>query len=269
MSSPRRSGRLAVHEYGDPDAPVLLLLHGITDSGRCWTDLVERWGSSYRILAPDALGHGASDRFTAEELASADPIEHMYAATLDLLREVSGPGGVLVVGHSMGGGIAAALAAREPSLVRAAVLEDPAWIDTPPGSEGEPARQRVADAQQTAADPEGAIAQCRQDHPTWPVSELPAWAAAKADVDVPFLRTGRAFLDTPWREIAAAVRPPTLVVTGDHEVLLHGALLREIAGFGNPALELHVVTDAAHCVRRDRGDAFHATVDPWLAQHVG
>lgn len=53
-----RSGPLAVHEYGDPDGPVLLLLHGITDSGRCFADAVERLGSSYRIVAPDALGHG-------------------------------------------------------------------------------------------------------------------------------------------------------------------------------------------------------------------
>ena len=269
MASLRRTDRLVVHEYGAPDAPVLVLLHGITDSGRCWGDLVDRLGSSYRILAPDALGHGASDRFTPEELA-ADPMEPMYAATADLLREVSGPGGVLVMGHSMGGGLAAALAAREPDLVRAVVLEDPAWIDERPRPEAEEqTRERVRDAEQTAADPEAAIARCRQDHPTWPVSELPAWAAAKADADLAFLRTGRAMVSTPWREIAAGVRPPALVVTGDHEVLLHSRLLDEISALANPALELHVVADAAHCVRRDRAEAFHAVVDPWLAGQVG
>lgn len=269
MASQRRSGRLIVHEYGDPEAPVLLLLHGITDSGQCWSDLVDRLGSAYRIVAPDALGHGASDRFAPEELASADPMEPMYAATAHLLREVSSPGGVLVAGHSMGGGLAAALAAREPDLVRAVVLEDPAWIDARPRDEAdERTRQRMAGAEQTAAGPEAAITKCRQEHPSWPVSELPPWAAAKADVDQAFLRTGRVLVATPWREIASAVRPPTLVVTGDHEVILHGGVLREIAGLGNPALELHVVTDAAHCVRRDQGDAFHATVDPWLAERA-
>ena len=77
-----------MHEYGDPGKPVLLLLHGITDSGQCFPDLVARLGSSYRIVAPDALAHGGSDRFTAEELASEDPIEAMYAATEAVLEDV-------------------------------------------------------------------------------------------------------------------------------------------------------------------------------------
>ena len=76
-----------MHEYGDPGKPVLLLLHGITDSGQCLPDLVARLGSSYRIVAPDALAHGDSDRFTAEELASEDPIEAMYAATEAVLED--------------------------------------------------------------------------------------------------------------------------------------------------------------------------------------
>jgi pimeloyl-ACP methyl ester carboxylesterase len=265
-----RTGRLAVHEYGDPNAPVLVLLHGITDSGQCWTDLVERLGTAYRIVAPDALGHGASDRFTTAELSSPDPVEHMYAALADLLREVSGPGGVLVGGHSMGGGLAAALAAREPDLVRAVLLEDPVWMEERPSAEADTrTRERLADAERTAADPEAAVARCHRQHPSWPLSELPAWAAAKADVDRAFLRTGRAMLRTPWRSIASAIEQPALVVTGDHDVLLHPAALEEVEALGNPAVDLRVVANAAHCVRRDQGDAFHAVVDPWLAAHAG
>jgi lipase len=270
MATQRRVGRLIVNEYGDSGGSVLLALHGLTDSGRCWTDLVDRLGSSYRIVAPDALGHGASDRFTAEELASDDPIESMYAAMAQVLREVAPAGGALVVGHSMGGALAAALAAREPDLVRALVLEDPAWLDESPwGDPDEQTRQRVEDARFAATHPEAAIAQCRHENPSWPAGELPAWAQAKADVDEAFLRTGTAVGGTPWREIAAAIRPPTLVVTGDREVVLHSRVLEEIAGMGNASLELHVVPNAGHCVRRDRGDAFHAVVDPWLAAHEG
>ena len=118
-----------------------------------------------------------------------------------------------------------------------------------------------------AADPEGAIAQCRAENPTWPESEFGPWAQAKADVDANFLRAGAALLGTPWREIAAAIEPPALVVTGDKEVLLHRELLAEV-GRLNPQFELRVVDGARHCVRRDRGDAFHAIVDPWLAAHA-
>jgi pimeloyl-ACP methyl ester carboxylesterase len=117
-----------------------------------------------------------------------------------------------------------------------------------------------------AADPEGAIEQCRAEHPTWPQSELGPWAQAKADVDEGFLLAGTGRLKTPWREIAAAVEPPALVVTGDHEVILHEEPLEEVSRL-NPRLEVRVIEGAAHCVRRDRGDAFHGIVDPWLAAH--
>lgn len=254
----RRSGPLAVHEYGDAGRPVLFVLHKLTDSGPCWADLVERLGSSYRVVAPDALGHGASERFTAEQLASQDPIEHMYAAAAGVLREVTPPGGALVLGHSMGGGLAAALAAREPDLVRAVVLEDPAWEENHPWGEADGAERA-----------EGAIARCREEHPAWPASEMAPWAGAKDDVDRAFLRTGRVALDTSWRTIAAAIRRPTLVVTGDHEVILDDRMLGSISELDNDALEIEVVRGAAHCVRRDQGDAFHAAVDPWLARQAG
>lgn len=258
----RRLGPLAVHEYGDPARPVLLVLHGLTDSGRCWVDLVERLGATYRIVAPDALGHGESDRFTPEQLESPDPIEHMYRATETLLEDV---GPALVMGHSMGGGLAAALAVRRPDLVRTVVLEDPAWLDESRwGDEAEVTRQRVEEAQSASIDPESAIAQCRVEHPLWPESELGPWAQAKADADLAFLGTGLALLGTPWRELAAAVPPPAMVVTGDGQVVLDAAILAEVERL-NPELEIRVVEGAAHCVRRDRGDAFHAVVDPWLA----
>jgi len=177
-------------------------------------------------------------------------------------------GPTLLLGHSMGGAMAGALAARRPDLVRAVVVEDPAWMDEAPWSDEEDARQQRVDwARSIAADPARAIAQCRAENPTWPESEYGPWAQGKIDVDETFLRAGTAMLGTPWREIAAAVEQPALVVTGDQEVLLHRALLAEIRRL-NPRFDVQVVEGAAHCVRRDRSDAFHAVVDPWLAEQA-
>lgn len=261
----RRIGPLTVHEYGDPDRPTLLALHGLTDSGQCWADLVARLGSSYRIVAPDALGHGRSDRFTAEQLASADPVEPMYDATEAVLDDL-GPS--LLIGHSMGAALGAALAGRRPELVRAAVLEDPGWFDELPwGDPEEVVAERVEDAEGATVDPATAIARCRAEHPTWPQSELAPWAEAKADVDKDFLRAGVAVLRTPWREIVAEIAAPALVVTGDGAVILDQATRAEVARL-NPVLDVRVVAGADHCVRRDRGAAFHAVVDPWLAERA-
>ena len=261
----RRQGPLSVHEHGDPDAPTLVVLHGITDSGECFADLVDRLGSSYRIIAPDALAHGQSERLTPEQLAAEDPTEFLYEAAEGLLREV---GPALVMGHSMGGGLAAALIARRPELVLAGVLEDPVWFD-PRGDAGQMTRDRVAFTREMAADEEAAIARARAENPSWPESEYRPWARAKAAVQPEFVRAGVGVLRVPWREIAAAISRPTLVVTGDREVILAEPTLREIAALGNPTLDVHVVPGAGHGIRREHGDAFHALVDPWLAAHAG
>ena len=152
----------------------------------------------------------------------------MYDAAAEVLREV---GPALVLGHSMGGRTAAALAAREPTLVRAVVLEDPAWFDTSPweSSDEEATRQRVADTMAAAADTAAAVRTCREEHPAWPESELEAWARSKAEVDLDFVRTGRLDISTPWREVAAAIDVPALVMTGDGEVIIGPSTREEIA----------------------------------------
>ena len=40
--------------------------------------------------------------------------------------------------------------------------------------------------------------------------------------------------------------------------------LGEVAALGNPLIDVAVVDDAGHCIRRDNPDGYHAIVDPWL-----
>ena len=81
------------------------------------------------------------------------------------------------------------------------------------------------------------------------------------------MRTGRLDISTPWREVAAAIDVPALVMTGDGEVIIGPWTREEIARVA-PRIEVSVVPGADHCVRRDQGDGFHAVVDPWLAAHA-
>ncbi|MGN6634218.1 MAG: alpha/beta fold hydrolase, partial [Oryzihumus sp.] len=120
---------LTVHEPGDAEAAgPLVLLHGLTDSGQCWPDAVRRWGPSYRLFAADLRGHGTSPRFTRAQL-EAGPGDVLLADTVGLVEDVVELTGspVVLVGHSMGAGLAGAAAAVRSDLVRAAVLEEPAW----------------------------------------------------------------------------------------------------------------------------------------------
>lgn len=268
-ADPAPATPLAVHWSGrtDPAAPTLVLMHGITDSGTCWPDAVRRWESSYRIAGVDALGHGSSPRFTPEQLAG-DPMQAMYDAAAAALARITSGGRnrAVVVGHSMGGGISAALAAHAPDLVRGAVLEDPAWLLHVVDEEVRAAAdERAAEPARVATDVAAEIAKGRLEHPTWPESELAPWAQAKVECDEAFLRAAVAWLREPWQHIVERIAVPTLVVTGTDQVILGPETIRAVS-LANPAVPVEVVPGTGHCVRRDDPDGYHALVDPWLEQ---
>jgi pimeloyl-ACP methyl ester carboxylesterase len=248
--------------------PTIVLLHGLGDSGDCWPDAVRRWSRDYRLVGVDLLGHGASPRFSKAQLASPDPIEQMYAAAeatvQRVARELGGP--VLIVAHSMGGGIATALSARRPDLVRAAVLEEPAWRDPVLRVQADSViAGRIADCRRFAAAPGDALADGRRDNPDWPEVEFVPWARAKTLVDLDFLTLGVASFATPWEDLVSAISVPTLVLIGGRSDLLAAPLLDRARALGNPCVQLEFVAEAGHCVRRDRPADYHGLVDPWLA----
>jgi len=116
-----RNGSFELHvaEDGDPSAPPILLLHGITSFGGTWDWFVPELAERFRVLRLDFRGHGASDRAPGE-YTTAGCVSDAVAA----IEQVAGQP-CIVVGHSLGGATAAALTQRHAELVVAAVMEDP------------------------------------------------------------------------------------------------------------------------------------------------
>jgi pimeloyl-ACP methyl ester carboxylesterase len=110
---------LHVAEDGDPAAPPILLLHGITSFGGTWDWFVPELAERFRVLRLDFRGHGASDR-TPDRYGAAGYASDAIAA----IEQVAG-GSCVLIGHSLGGITAATVLQQRPDLVRAAVLEDP------------------------------------------------------------------------------------------------------------------------------------------------
>ncbi len=110
---------LAVSEDGDPSAPPILLLHGILGSGRTWNWLVPALAERFRVLRLDFRGHGESDRAPGEYT-----VDGYVSDAVAALEQAAGQPCV-VIGHSLGGATAAAIAQRRPDLLTGAVLEDP------------------------------------------------------------------------------------------------------------------------------------------------
>jgi pimeloyl-ACP methyl ester carboxylesterase len=136
------NGSIGLHvaEDGDPSAPPILLLHGITSFGGTWEWIVPTLAERFRVLRLDFRGHGASDR-APEHYGPSGYLSDAVAA----IEQVAGRP-CMVMGHSLGGATAAALAQQHADLVVAAVMEDP-----PLGLAGRPS----ADA--TGADGAGAL----------------------------------------------------------------------------------------------------------------
>jgi lipase len=115
---------LHLHEWGDPDAPPVVCLHGVQAHGRRFRRLAEeRLAQRFRVLAPDLRGHGRSAWEPPWTLAQhvEDILESLEAAGVERAT---------VVGHSFGGRLALELTAV--GVVDRSILLDPAvWVPPP------------------------------------------------------------------------------------------------------------------------------------------
>ncbi len=99
-------------EWGPPDAPPLVFLHGFMGSAADWAAVVERLAGDFRCVALDLPGHGRS-------LGRA-PAAYAFDGAVAAVHETLGELGVerlRLVGYSMGGRMAMAYALRHPRRV--------------------------------------------------------------------------------------------------------------------------------------------------------
>lgn len=264
---------LHVRRTGQPpgEAPPMLFLHGLTDSGSGWPGAERHWASTYSIVTVDQRGHGSSPRFTEAQLA-VHPGDVMVDDALDLLGQLDGP--VVVVGHSLGGAVALAAAVRRPGLVRALVLEDPAPLG-PEDPQRDPGRgnEFLAGVQESLAaqDDDKLFRVRRAQHPEWPEDELLTTGHAEQQMDLTYLARGDIKPSMRWPDLFEKVAVPTLVVSGDDmgAVCITDDVQRGIVEIGNPHVEVVRVPEAGHCIRRERPDAYFEAVDAFLIRHLG
>jgi pimeloyl-ACP methyl ester carboxylesterase len=92
--------RLHYDKWGDPDAPIMVMLHGGLEHSRSWDGLASHFGERYRVICPDLRGHGESEHCRGGGYAVLDMVYDLVR----LLRELGG-GPFTLVGHSFGGNI--------------------------------------------------------------------------------------------------------------------------------------------------------------------
>ncbi|MGZ4483653.1 MAG: alpha/beta fold hydrolase [Nocardioidaceae bacterium] len=115
---PVAGGSLRVGRWAasDPAAPVVVAAHGVTANHRCWALVAAR--DEVTVVAPDLRGRGRSA--TLEGPAGMDA----HVADLLALADHLGLDRVRLAGHSMGGFVVAAFAARHPERTASVLLVD-------------------------------------------------------------------------------------------------------------------------------------------------
>jgi pimeloyl-ACP methyl ester carboxylesterase len=107
--------RVAYQDVGTGDG-ALLLIHGMAGSSATWRAVIPQLSRKYRVVAPDLLGHGKSDKPRGDYSLGA------FAVWLrDLLDEL-GISRATVVGQSLGGGVAMQFVYQHPDYCQRLVL---------------------------------------------------------------------------------------------------------------------------------------------------
>jgi lipase len=113
--------RLALEEWGERGAPVLVCLHGVTGYAGHFARLGERLAQRFHVVALDLRGHGSS---TFEPPWNLE--QHVEDVLDTLTEERLVDEAARWLGHSFGGRIAFEVAAAAPEVVERLVLLDPA-----------------------------------------------------------------------------------------------------------------------------------------------
>src|SRR5688572_14098664 len=108
------SQRLRLHyvDWGNEQAPPLLLVHGHRDHCRNWDWLVEALRADYHIVAPDLRGHGDSQWMVGGNYSVVD-----YVYDIAQLIHQRGLAPLRIVAHSLGGAVALQYAGVYPESV--------------------------------------------------------------------------------------------------------------------------------------------------------
>jgi len=248
--------------------PVLLLLHGITNSSETWERVASRLSERFTLIAPDLLGHGNSATPRGDYSLGAHA-----SAVRDVLTSL-GHERVTVIGHSLGGGIAMQFAYQFPErcerlvlvssgglgrevhlLLRAAALPGADWVLPVIAS------RRLLDVGRSL----GALLQRVR---LAPGGDLEVLARGFASLDnagsrQAFLHTVRAVIEPGGQRVSAsdrlalAARLPTLIVWGERDSIIpvdHGAA----AHHAMPGSRFEVFPAAGHMPHDDDPDRFAA-----------
>lgn len=275
--------RLSYRSAGD-SGPTVLLLHGLASSSGCWEQALSRLGADHRVIAPDMLGHGASDKPPADySLGGYASLARDLLVALDI-------DSATIVGHSLGGGVAMQLMYQYPQLVQRLVLVNSGGLGRDvsialravslPGAEYvlplvfNPRTRSLGSAISRTVGRALAALPVRIAPPMAPGLAQVAYALSSLtdrETRSAFVHTARSVVDLGGQRVAGADRfylaagTPVLLVWGAQDAVIpvaHGYAAAEAV----PGSQLAVFERSGHFPQCDEPDRFADTLRRFIAE---
>ncbi len=262
--------RIAYRDEGAGE--ILLLVHGMAGSSQTWRELIPLMARDYRVIAPDLLGHGDSDKPDGDYSLGG------YATWLRDFMDAVGVSRATVIGQSLGAGIAMQFACRHRQrcerliLIGGSGLEPelslPLRLLSAPGAEL--VLPMVAPAPvRNVAKLAGPMLSSTGLHPTG--AELWSTYASLSDgaSRAAFLRAARSVADYRGRavhemnQLHIAAQLPVLLIWGERDWVVpvsHGHAAHKAL----PGSRLTVLADAGHFPHVQTPDAVTAVVRDFI-----
>jgi N-formylmaleamate deformylase len=259
-----------LHYYrtGREDKHPLVLVHGFSDNGLCWTPTARDLESEYDVIMPDMRAHGLSARVQPGENVDMAADLAGLIRTLGLRRPI-------VVGHSMGAMITYQIGVRFPELASALVLEDPPWWLSRPNQASHPNKANETPIAKWAKNLpyqtlDELLAQYREEHPNWPGELVRLMCESKKQLDPAIVDTMADSMhsqEADWLTTIEKISHPMLIFSGNPD--LGGILtpetvakIREL----NPRVTIANIPDVGHLIRFDNYTAFMEALRAFLKQ---
>lgn len=241
---------------GNAAGPSLLLLHAMGADLHFWDDCVPHWQTDYRCIACDLRSAGQSPAGTAPVT-----VDDHVRDLVDLLDKTSSKS-VIVIGCAASTTVAAALAARYPAQVGGLVLANATAALTPSGGHLRERAEHVRGGGIAAILP-GAVERPFLEQPKDERYRRYVERFAAQDPEA-YAWTLLGYAQADVEKELPAVRCPTLIVAGGHDVLLPPeraqAVHRAIAGS-----RYMLFAEAAHFLPYQAPERFSAAVREFAA----
>jgi pimeloyl-ACP methyl ester carboxylesterase len=255
--------------------PLLILIHGITNSSASWEPILALLERDFTVIAPDLLGHGDSAKPRGDYSLGS------FASLLRDLMLALGHQRATIAGHSLGGGIAMQMAYQFPERVERLVLVSSGGL----GRQVTPVLRAVALPGAELMLPllaSKAIVNAGAAVGGWigriglrtgtDIAEMASGLASLQDIETrrAFVHTARSVIDVHGQRVDAteklylAAAVPTLIMWGDNDPIIptrHGIRAHELM----PGSRLRIFAGSGHFPHHDDPAGFVTTLREFVA----